>query len=116
MRPIPQQLKNEMENDLYYKKCSRKGDGYCDGRITWEHCLIYAGRQINEKWAIIPLCEFHHAVNTYQDGKGLDKQKNVWIALNRATDNQLKEYSKVIDYIKMRNRLNKIYGEYNNKR
>lgn len=74
------------------------------------------GKQIDEVWAIIKLCEYHHAVNTYQDGKGLDKEKNVWIALNRATDEELKKYSKAIDYIRERARLNTIYGIYSKKR
>jgi hypothetical protein len=110
MRKINPLLREEMSNDPYYKFCSREADGSCDGRITWEHVLTYAGKQIDEKWAIIPLCEYHHAVNQYQDGTGLNKEKNTWVALNRATDDELRKYSKGIDYINLRNRLNKIYG------
>jgi hypothetical protein len=32
----------------------------CEGRITWHHPWIYAGRQIGETWAIVPACEHHH--------------------------------------------------------
>ena len=46
----------------------------------------------------------------------LNKEINVWIALNRATDEELKKYSKAIDYIRMREVLNKKYGVYNFKR
>lgn len=35
--------------------------------------------------------------------------------LNRATDEELIRYNKAIDYIKERERLNKIYGEYSKK-
>jgi len=91
--------------------CARLHDGDCGGGITWEHALIYAGNQMDEAWAIIKLCERHHAVNTYQDGGDLQKEKNVWIALNRATDQELVAVSKAIDYKKLRERLNKIYGE-----
>lgn len=35
-------------------------------------------RQINEWWAIIPLCRYHHR------GNGLDKRFNEWVALSRA--------------------------------
>lgn len=108
MRKISQSVKEQLEQEPNI--CARENDGNCDGKITWEHTLIFAGRQIDEVWAIIKLCEYHHAVNIHQDGCGMDKQKNIWIALNRATDDELKKYSKSVDYIKMRDRLNKIYG------
>jgi len=111
MRPIPPKLREQMANDPYYKKCARIMDGGCDGSITWEHALIFAGRQVNEPWAIIPICEYHHAVGKHQDGGNLLKEKNVWIALNRATDEQLSAVSKAINYKNMRERLNKIYGK-----
>ena len=52
--------------------------------------MTYAGRQINDKWAIIPLCVYHHL------GPGLVKQKNIKIALLRATKNDLAKYSKAL--------------------
>lgn len=111
MRKISQSVKEQLEQEpnICARECD--GDGDCDGRITWEHTLCYAGHQIDEVWAIIKLCEFHHSVNKYQDGGDLNKQKNIWIALNRATEFELIEYSKSVDYLKMRERLNKIYGQ-----
>ena len=87
MHPIPTKLRNEMSDDLFYKKCCRQ-DENCDGRITWEHALMYAGRQIQKKWAIIPLCVYHHL------GPGLNKHLNQYIALERATAADLAEYPK----------------------
>lgn len=78
MTPIPPALREEMANDPYYKICARANEGECDGRITWEHAWIYGAKQIQEKWAIIPLCVFHHL------GEGLDKKLNQYIALCRA--------------------------------
>lgn len=101
----------EISSDPYYETCARKFDGGCKGRITWEHAIIYAGRQLNEKWAIIPLCSYHHAVDEYQDGGDLNKEKNEWIALNRATDEELEEVSDAIDYKAKRDRLNKKYDK-----
>lgn len=109
MRKIPEKLKKEILSDPDYKTCTRK-DHDCDGRITWEHAIIYAGKQLNEKWAIIPLCAYHHSVDFHQDGDGLNKEINVWIALNRATDFELSMISKVIPYLKERARLNAIHG------
>lgn len=110
MRPISKKNKEIISTDPFYCSCARKNDGDCDGRITIEHALIYAGRQIDEIWNLIPLCEYHHAVNKHQDGGNLDKARNVHIALNRATTEQLEAFSKVINYVRERERLNKIYG------
>lgn len=78
MTPIPKPLREEMAADPYYKTCARSQEGECEGRVTWEHAWIYAGRQIQEKWAIIPLCVWHHL------GDGLDKDLNHLLALLRA--------------------------------
>lgn len=94
MTKIPEELRNEMANDPYYQKCARSSEHNCSGRITWEHAWQYAGKQIQEKWAIIPLCEFHHAVNLYQDGGDLNKKENQRISLLRATKEDLKKYPK----------------------
>lgn len=87
MRKIPPKLREEMANDPYYLTCARLNIT-CKGRLTWEHAWIYAGRQINEKWAIIPLCEYHHLY------EGFDKHENQRLALKRATPEDLAKYPK----------------------
>lgn len=93
MSRIPKKLLAELLLDPFYKICTRKGED-CDGRITFEHALIFAGKQVQERFAIIPLCTYHHAVNGYQDGGDLNKNMNLWIALSRATAEELTRYSK----------------------
>lgn len=78
MTTIPPKVKAEILADPYYKTCARSDEGECQGRVTWEHAWIYAGKQVQEKWAIIPLCVFHHL------GEGLDKGLNQFIALCRS--------------------------------
>lgn len=112
MRAITSDIRRVIDTDPYYKRCARWRDGGCSYHITMEHALIYAGRQVNEVWAIIPLCTYHHAVNEYQDGGDLQKRKNVWIALNRASDQDLDKYSRA-NYKTEREKLNLIYGKYN---
>lgn len=114
MTPIPIKLRSELNTDPYYKICARyKQHGHeCGGKITFEHTVIFAGKQVQEKWAIIPLCEKAHAVNGYQDGGDLDKEINVWIALNRASHEDLMKVSKAINYTREKARLNEIYGTY----
>jgi len=91
MRKIPAALKKKIASNPTMKSCAYKtyperGSAHCSGRITWEHAFIYAGRQINEEWAIIPLCWFHHL------GAGLNKRFNEYLALRRATEEDLKKY------------------------
>lgn len=75
----------------YYKSCARESFD-CQGRITFEHAVIYAGRQLQEEWAIIPICAYHHAVDEFQDGGDLDKEINYFIALMRATPDDFEKY------------------------
>lgn len=108
MRKIPEGIKKQLEAEP--NVCALRDYPPCGGRITWEHAIIYAGRQVNEVWAIIKICECHHGVNTYQDGGNFNKELNVWVALNRATDDELRAISKSVDYLALRERLNKKYG------
>lgn len=104
MRPIPASLKREMENDPFYKRCCITGT--TSGKIDWHHNLIFGGKQVNEKFCILPLSkEVHDKIVQY-------KERCNWIMLNRATDDQLRKYSKVVPYIEMRDKLNKKYGVY----
>jgi len=86
MRPIPEKLKKELAS--LPQVCARKGED-CRGRITWEHAMVYAGSQINEKWAIIFLCWHHHL------GSGLDKKWNQRFAVCRATEEDRKKYPRI---------------------
>lgn len=101
MRPIPLPLRKIISEDPYYRICARWKDGSCNGRITIEHALIYGGRQVNEIWALIPLCWYHHL------GDGLEKLKNQFIALSRATAEDLKKYP---TFIQLKKYLTKKYN------
>jgi hypothetical protein len=85
MHPIPPKLRRDLAADPWYSSCAR-ASGECRGRITWEHALMYAGKQVQERFAIIPLCEWHHL------GDGLVKRINVEIAMARATPDDKKKY------------------------
>jgi hypothetical protein len=98
MRPIPPKLRSQIAADPYYQKCARAKDGGCAGRITWDHCFTYQNRQINEAWAILPVCVYHHL------GPGFVKTTNQLIALSRATPEDLAKYPPV-DWVKLKTRL-----------
>lgn len=106
MRPIPLSLSNEMSEDPFMKVCCLSSHGEdCYGKIEWHHNLIYAGRQVNARFCIVGLCKFHHDKIAYF------KEKVDWVMVNRASDDELQSYSKAIDYIALRERLNKKYGK-----
>jgi hypothetical protein len=101
---IPKRLRDELSKDKYYRNCLRLVEGNCQGRITWEHSEMYSGRQIQERWAIIPLCVYHHL------GIGLNKRMNKWFAVNRMTEEDEKKYPRV-DWKLEREILNKLFGK-----
>jgi len=107
MRKVSQQVRDKVLKRP--QVCARHKEGTCAGGNTWEHAIIYAGRQLDEAWAIVILCEYHHSVNNYQDGGDLNKELNVCYALNQATDEELRRVSKVVDYLKLKERLNLKY-------
>lgn len=68
-------------------------DHECAGRSTMEHAMKYAGRQVNEAWAIIRLCARAHNVDQWQTSGGiLDKRKNEYLALTHATEADLSRF------------------------
>ncbi len=84
-----------MAADPDYRQCMRNvlfNDHRCaadpmTGRLLeWEHALTWAGRQLQEKFAIISICWWAHR------GPGLDKRKNRIVAISRATDEDLEKY------------------------
>ena len=113
MNRIPKRLNDELNEDPFYKTCCLASDGMCSGRVERHHALIFAGRQLQKKFAILPACQgYHHRFANRKD----IKERFDWILLNRATDEELTEISKAINYKEERLRLNKIYGEYKPKR
>jgi len=94
MRPISPSVRAAILLDPFYERCVRHEEGTCLGRITWEHAWIYAGRQIDAPWAIVPLCAWHHAVDSYQDLGDFKKWKGQLASLRRATEADLALYPK----------------------
>lgn len=54
---IPQKTKDELKIDPRMKRCAVCGTTV---QIEWHHALIYAGRQIQEAFAIHGLCMRQH--------------------------------------------------------
>lgn len=58
--PIPLEMREMLEEDPFMQTCLMEGDGLCEGKIEWQHAMTYAGKRINELYAILPLCHAHH--------------------------------------------------------
>lgn len=106
-----------MEDDPEYKVCMLYGHhGHvCGGRLTREHVIVFAGKSYQSKWSIISLCAKGHSVDEYQDNGDLNKELNLWVALNRATPEELQAISKAEDYLAKKSRLNRLYGVWEQK-
>ena len=86
MRLIPLKLRREIADDPFMTWCVWSGD---TKNVSWEHCWIYSGRQINEKWAIVPLRRDLN-VNITKEIKDYCR----WISLIRAKPKDLAKYPK----------------------
>jgi len=74
----------------------------CKGRITVSHPIRFASKQIHEPWAEVLACAHHAGVLLYQDTGGYDEAAHQYYALNQATNEELKKYSKVVDLVALR--------------
>lgn len=112
MRRIPPKLRQELDANPEYHKCALRPHG-CYGRIQWHHHIIHAGKQLNEAWAIVAICEGAHnqvspiTSNALRGGTCGDLDRFV---LNRATTEELQAVSKSVDYVALRDRQNKEHG------
>lgn len=93
MHKTPKKIFEEIKQERPF--CERQAifhDHICKGNSTMEHVWKYRGRQIDEKWAIIRLCEWAHSVGPYHNKGGLDKRKNEYISLTHITDQDKNKY------------------------
>lgn len=106
MRPILPALKKQIAADPWMKFCCLCGTS----NPEWEHCWIYAGRQINEWWAIIPLCYDHHRGR--MSGHET-KERGKYISLKRAMEKgeDLNQFYPRVDWGQQFIYLTSKYGE-----
>lgn len=109
MNHIPKALNDELNEDPFYRKCCLSFLGGCGGRIERHHNLIYAGRQYQAKFCILPACHDHHDMAR----KTEIKERFDWVMLNRATYEEILSISKAINYVFVLERLNNKFGLYN---
>lgn len=98
-----------MAADPFYQRCVISGqEGTLRDPVEWHHNLIYGGKQVQAKFAILPLKKsLHRQANNKQVRAQLD-----WVMWNRATEEERRKYSKATDYGMYLMALNCIYGEW----
>jgi len=93
---ISPKLKAELSQDPFYKKCCLTGR--TDGKIDFHHNATFQGKNIQEKFAILPV---HEDIHQYHKGITSEvKQKLNKIMAQRMTEEELDYYSKAVDYRK----------------
>jgi hypothetical protein len=76
--------------------------------VQLHHHLLYGGQQQNEPFSILPLCkDCHDRIHEPDIHSKCD-----WLMLCRATDEELKKYSKVENLIVKRDKLIEKYGKF----
>lgn len=95
MRVISPKVRKQLADDPRMRFCAIRRlavpFGACDGRIEWHHVWDYASRQIDEVWAIVGACHFHHE-KVNKDSRIKSAFQRVSLAL--ATDEDLAKYAK----------------------
>jgi protein involved in ribonucleotide reduction len=77
MRPIPIKLRQRLANRTDMNTCCACKAG---GKMEWNHVWIYAGKQINEIWSIVPLCTYCHRGNNgtiFQASKEASEKESI---------------------------------------
>lgn len=107
MNNIPKKLRKQLAEDPEYSVCMLTGEaGKRGDPIEWHHALIFAGRQVQERFAIIPIKRsIHHSARNTVVKEFID-----WIMLNRMSEAELTFYSKAVDLFRKRDNLNALYG------
>ena len=64
MTPIPPAVRGVLAGLRRMKRCALAPlQGLyepCEGRVEWHHAFLYAGKRIQEVWAIVGACHHHH--------------------------------------------------------
>lgn len=94
-----------MLENPFYKQCCITGKTSKDEKIELHHNLIFAGKQVNEEFAILPLAKSIHENIVYY------KSICDYIMWSRATLEQIKFYSKATDYQQYYQLLKKKHGK-----
>lgn len=107
MGHIPKKLNDQLNRDPEYRVCMLTGEaGTREDPLERHHNLIYAGSQVQERFAILCIKRsLHQKAHAEFTRARLD-----WIMLCRASTDELLRYSKAEDLFLKRAQLCKAFG------
>lgn len=109
MSKIPKKLLAELLADPFYQRCAVSGDfSTKKDSIEFHHNLIFGGKQVQAKFAILPI---KRSLHLKANNKRLKAQLD-WVMWNRATEEEIRHYSKAIDQGFYLATLNMVFGVY----
>ena len=110
MRPISAKVKKQLLADIRMKRCAIEhlAEDLCEGRTEFHHVWIYAGRQVDEPWAILGGCSHHHGMVSKSRRV---KQAFELVSLERATPADLAKYPRAEWYRLKVNLQRMFYGK-----
>jgi len=85
---IPPKTRDMLSEDMFMQICC-VADEECEGRIEWNHALIFQGRRQQVWWSIVPMCVFHHR---YTDRPDIRTKVNA--IMRERSGGQLEEFEK----------------------
>ena len=93
MRPIPKGLRKRLSEDPFMAACCIPD---CLTPPEWEHSWTYARKQINEGWAIVPMCMPHHRGShqtfAWRGEEQRTKEFGQWVSLCRGIKDAIQDY------------------------
>lgn len=98
-----------MADDPFYLRCCISGDyATRTDPIEWHHNLIYGGKQVQARFAILPIKRsLHRQANLKRMRQQLD-----WVMWNRASEAEITRYSKAQNYHLYLMTLNAMFGDW----
>lgn len=109
MNCIPKKLRAQLANDPFYRRCCITGEAAKPwDRVQWHHNMTFAGRQVQARFAILPVLESVHR----KANKKSVREKLDWIMLNRMSTEDLLLFGKGINWYGRLEYLNQKYGTY----
>lgn len=90
---IPEDVRDRLSKDPFMQYCC-VADQFCEGRIEWNHALIFAGVRQQFWWCILPMCHYHHE---HTDRPDIRTQVNAVMRIR--SNGELDNFEKVHKFI-----------------
>lgn len=109
MTRIPAKLRKQLAQDPFYQRCCITGKSALPGdRIEWHHNLIFAGKQVQARFAILPVLKSMHELAHMR----AIKDRLDWVMASRMSGEDLELYGKGRDWIHRLEYLESLFGKF----